>query len=120
MRKDLGLKGSVHKFVNGTLKGVTSRGKQSIGFKIASGYVVLALLVLIIGGTSLYLMNGMQKNTGNIVEQMVPALEEIHNVNYYTEHIMAVSMQHILSTDAAQKKSWKRNVTNLSVKWPNL
>lgn len=49
-------------------------------------------------------MNGMQKNTGNIVEQMVPALEEIHNVNYYTEHIMAVSMQHILSTDAAQKK----------------
>ncbi|WP_342481184.1 HAMP domain-containing methyl-accepting chemotaxis protein [Paenibacillus sp. FSL L8-0340] len=104
MRKDLGLKGSVHKFVNGTLKGVTSRGKQSIGFKIASGYVVLALLVLIIGGTSLYLMNGMQKNTGNIVEQMVPALEEIHNVNYYTEHIMAVSMQHILSTDAAQKK----------------
>lgn len=65
-------------------------------------------------------MNGMQKNTGDIVEQMVPALEEIHNVNYYTEHIMAVSMQHILSTDAAQKKSWKRNVTNLSVKWPNL
>ncbi|WP_438494307.1 methyl-accepting chemotaxis protein [Paenibacillus sp. IHBB 3054] len=104
MRKDLGLKGSVHKFVNGTLKGVTSKGKQSIGFKIASGYVVLALLVLIIGGTSLYLMNGMQKNTGNIVEQMVPALEEIHNVNYYTEHIMAVSMQHILSTDAAEKK----------------
>ncbi|MEK4062814.1 MULTISPECIES: methyl-accepting chemotaxis protein [Paenibacillus] len=104
MRKDLGLKGSVNKFVNGTLKGVTSKGKQSIGFKIASGYVVLALLVLIIGGTSLYLMNGMQKNTGNIVEQMVPALEEIHNVNYYTEHIMAVSMQHILSTDAAQKK----------------
>lgn len=63
----------------------------------------MAVLVLLIGGTSLYQMYNMQKNTGNIVEESIPALNQIHDINYYTEHVMALSMQHILNTDSAEK-----------------
>ncbi|NQX47404.1 methyl-accepting chemotaxis protein [Paenibacillus tritici] len=81
---------------------LTGRGK-SIGFKIASGYAALAVLVLVTGGVSLYQMYGMQKNTGSILNQSIPALDKIHNVNYLTEHVMALSMQHILNSDIAEK-----------------
>jgi methyl-accepting chemotaxis protein len=76
---------------------------KSIGYKMAAGYASLAFLVLIIGLTSLYQTNGMQRNTSEIVDKMMPALEDILYVNYYTEHIMALSMQHIQSNDQAVK-----------------
>lgn len=85
------------------MKNVIANSNRSIGVKIASGYVALAILVLIIGGASLYQMNIMQKNTGNIVENVIPALDQVHKINYYMEHIMALSMQHILTTDSAEK-----------------
>lgn len=80
-----------------------ARSSKSIGFKMASGYAALAVLVLVSGGISLYQMNGMQKNTGDIINQNIPALDRVHNINYYTEHVMSVSMQHILSSDPAEK-----------------
>lgn len=103
MKKGQELKDSVQRFVNRRLKGLSLKRRESIGYKIAFGYVVLALLVVISGGTSLYLMFSMQKNTGEIVDTMVPALENIHKINYYTEHIMSVSLQHFLSADPAEK-----------------
>ncbi|MDF9842382.1 MULTISPECIES: methyl-accepting chemotaxis protein [unclassified Paenibacillus] len=95
---------SVLKQTKGTMKKVMEARKNSVGAKIATGYAALALLVLLIGGTSLYQMYNMQKNTGNIVEKAIPALNQVHDINYYTEHIMALSMQHILNTDSAEKK----------------
>lgn len=80
-----------------------SKSSKSIGFKIACGYAALAILVLVSGGVSLLQMNGMQKNTGNIINQSIPALDKIHNVNYLTEHVMSISMQHILSSDSEEK-----------------
>lgn len=82
-----------------------SSGGKSIGFKIASGYAALAVFVLISGGVSLYQMNGMQNNTGKIINHIIPELNKIHNVNYLTEHVMALSLQHILSTDNADKNA---------------
>ena len=99
-------KDTLRKWGNGANKvsqKALSKGNKSIGFKIASGYAVLAVLVLVSGLISLYQMNGMQKNTKDIINQNIPALNKIHNVNYYTEHIMSISMQHILSSDAAAK-----------------
>ncbi|AIQ27791.1 hypothetical protein P40081_05995 [Paenibacillus sp. FSL P4-0081] len=108
MGKGQQLKSAVKKWVSGTKKmrqTAVAKGSKSIGFKIASGYAALAVLVLVTGGVSLYQMNGMQKNTGNIIDQSIPALDKIHNVNYLTEHVMAISMQHILSTDSAEKNT---------------
>ncbi|CAH1215906.1 hypothetical protein PAECIP111892_04204 [Paenibacillus auburnensis] len=85
------------------IKNAIANSNRSIGVKIASGYVALAILVLIIGGASLYQMDNMQKNTGNIVENVIPALDQVHKINYYMEHIMALSMQHILNADSAEK-----------------
>lgn len=73
-------------------KRVTSRYHQSIGFKIAAGYVLLAFFVLLLGLTSLFQTNGMQKNTLDIITKTMPALEDILELNYYTEHIMSISM----------------------------
>ncbi|MFD2411828.1 methyl-accepting chemotaxis protein [Paenibacillus rhizoplanae] len=81
------------------------RGRKSIGSKIAYGYAALAVFVMISGGVSLYQMNNMQKNTGNIIKNIIPELNKIHNVNYLTEHVMALSLQHILSTDNADKNA---------------
>ncbi|NOU83354.1 HAMP domain-containing protein [Paenibacillus sp. LMG 31459] len=108
MGKGQQLKSAVKKWVSRTKKvrqTAVAKGSKSIGFKIASGYAALAVLVLVTGGVSLYQMNGMQKNTGNIIDQSIPALDKIHNVNYLTEHVMAISMQHILSTDSAEKNT---------------
>ncbi|MFD2875379.1 hypothetical protein ACFTAO_04425 [Paenibacillus rhizoplanae] len=44
--------------------------KKSIGSKIAYGYAALAVFVMISGGVSLYQMNNMQKNTGNIIKKI--------------------------------------------------
>ncbi|MCL6601641.1 MAG: methyl-accepting chemotaxis protein [Paenibacillus sp.] len=76
---------------------------SSIGYKIVVSYGILAFLVLIMGLNALYQAYGMQKNTSDIIQQTMPALEHIHDVNYYTEHIMAVSMQHIQSPEESVK-----------------
>lgn len=90
------------------VQNVLAKSRESIGYKTAAGYVALAVLVLISGGISLYQMNGMQKNTGAVVNQMIPALDKIHNINYYSEHIMSISMQHILSSDSEEKVMLER------------
>lgn len=102
MKKGLAMEGSAGRW-NGLLKQGAAKIRSSIAIKIASGYVVLAILVMVLGGVSLYQMNGMHKNTGEIVNKMMPALNQIHNINYYTEHIMSISMQHILDTEGKNK-----------------
>lgn len=79
-------------------------GRKGIGFKIAAGYITLAILVLISGSVALYHMNGMQKNTGNVINHIIPELNRIHNVNYLTEHVLSVSLNHMLNTDPASLK----------------
>lgn len=81
------------------------KGRKGIGFKIASGYITLAILVLISGAVALYHMNGMQKNTGNVIDHIIPELNRIHNVNYLTEHVLSISLNHMLNTDAASLKA---------------
>ncbi|WP_379132354.1 methyl-accepting chemotaxis protein [Paenibacillus sp. sgz500958] len=85
------------------IKDIFKGRTESIGGKIGAGYAVLAFLVLVMGSVSLLQANGMQNNTSDIVENTMPALEDIHEVNYNTEHIMSISMQHIQSTDSAEK-----------------
>lgn len=80
------------------------KGRKGIGFKIASGYITLAVLVLISGMVALYHMNGMQKNTGNVINNIIPELNRIHNVNYLTEHVLSISLNHMLNTDPASLK----------------
>ncbi|SET89021.1 methyl-accepting chemotaxis protein [Paenibacillus sp. NFR01] len=96
--------GSILKQADGKMKKVLAARKESVGAKIASGYIGLALLVLLIGGTTLYQMNKMHNNTRTIVDETIPALNQVHNINYYTEHIMSISMQHILTADPGAKK----------------
>ncbi|WP_379154508.1 methyl-accepting chemotaxis protein [Paenibacillus sp. sgz5001063] len=96
-------KGSPDQWNSGIIKRTVSSIRGSIATKIASGYVVLAILVMILGGVSLSQMNKMEKNTGQIVDEMIPALNQIHTINYYSEHIMSVSMQHILDTEGTEK-----------------
>ncbi|MHA6532823.1 methyl-accepting chemotaxis protein [Paenibacillus sp. BAC0078] len=103
MEKDSEVKGSAGGVLSEKMKRAVAKGKRSIGIKIASGYVALAILVMISGGISLIQMNGMQKNTGDIINSTIPELNRIHNVNYYTEHIMSISMQHILNTGGTEK-----------------
>lgn len=103
MGKALKGKGSAAGLLNKTMRRAVTKGSRSIGIKIASGYIALAILVMISGGVSLYQMNGMQKNTGDIIDTTIPELNRIHNINYYTEHIMSLSMQHILDADGTEK-----------------
>ncbi|OKP74510.1 hypothetical protein A3842_20555 [Paenibacillus sp. P3E] len=102
-QKGFGKKGTSGRWNSGIMKRGVAKVRGSISIKIASGYVVLAILVMVLGGVSLSQMKGMQKNTGQIVDEMIPALNQIHNINYYTEHIMSVSMQHILDTGGTGK-----------------
>ncbi|OKP97063.1 methyl-accepting chemotaxis protein [Paenibacillus sp. P46E] len=102
-QKSPGKKGISGMWNSGIIKRGVTKVRGSISIKIASGYVVLAILVLVLGGVSLSQMKGMQKNTDQIIDEMIPALNQIHNINYYTEHIMSVSMQHILDTGGTEK-----------------
>ena len=86
------------------LKEKASVINKSIGYKIAASYGILAFLVLVMGLNALFQAYGMQKNTTDLVNKTMPALEDIHNVNFYTEHIMSVSMQHIQTKDKAFKE----------------
>lgn len=104
MKKSPEIQDSAGKRFGGKFTNVVQNSRQSISFKMAASYAVLALLFLLSGLTSIYQMNGMQKNTDDLVSQMIPALDRIHNLNYYTEHIMSISMQHIQSSDQAEKE----------------
>lgn len=78
------------------------KGKRGIGFKIASGYIILAVMVLLSGLIALYHMNGMKKNTDNVISHIIPELNRIHNVNYLTEHVLTISLRHMLNNDPAR------------------
>ncbi|MFC3748897.1 methyl-accepting chemotaxis protein [Paenibacillus sp. GCM10012306] len=93
------IKTSTRRLPAGKLKTVISRGKRSISFKFTSAYVALALLVVISGVLSLFQMNRMQTNSSEIIRGLIPELNEIHSINYYTEHIMSLTLQHIQSSD---------------------
>lgn len=69
----------------GKFTNVVQNSRQSISFKMAASYTVLALLFLLSGLTSIYQMNGLQKNTDALVSQMIPALDRIHNLNMLIE-----------------------------------
>lgn len=88
---------------SGKLKAAISNGRKSISFKFAAGYIGLALLVIISGVLSLMQMNSMQKNSNKVIHGLIPQLNAVHNINYYTEHIMSLTLQHIQISDKAEK-----------------
>ncbi|WP_340021594.1 methyl-accepting chemotaxis protein [Paenibacillus sp. FSL K6-1096] len=96
-------KGLLGKVRNGASKQQVNlfRGRKGIGFKIASGYIILAIMVLLGGVVSLYHMNNMKKNTDNVINHIIPELNRIHNVNYLTEHVLTISLRHMLNNDPA-------------------
>ncbi|KGE19181.1 methyl-accepting chemotaxis protein [Paenibacillus wynnii] len=98
------LKNAMSGFSKEKFKEAITVNNKSIGYKIAASYGILAFLVLVMGLNALFQTYGMQKNTSDIIKKTMPALEHIHDVNYYTEHIMALSLQHIQSSDQASKK----------------
>ncbi|OBZ08892.1 hypothetical protein A8L34_22320 [Bacillus sp. FJAT-27264] len=95
-------KNSASRLPAGRLKKVISNGKRSISFKFTSAYVALALLVVISGVLSLFQMNRMQTNSSEVIRGLIPELNEIHNINYYTEHIMSLTLQHIQNSDTTE------------------
>ncbi|AIQ62708.1 hypothetical protein PSTEL_05930 [Paenibacillus stellifer] len=72
--------------------------------KMAICFTGIGLFVLLTGVISLYQMNGMQKNTEDITRKTLPALEQLYDMSFYSEHIMSVSLQHFQNEDQSAKQ----------------
>ncbi|MDP4098970.1 methyl-accepting chemotaxis protein [Paenibacillus sp. P96] len=76
---------------------------QSVGKFVALIFAGLIVYLLIFGVVSLVQMNKMQQNSSNIVNSVMPVLEDINSIRYATEHVLTLSFRHFSTGDPGEK-----------------
>ncbi|MGG3798854.1 methyl-accepting chemotaxis protein [Metabacillus fastidiosus] len=72
---------------------------NSIGKKLYLSFTVTFLIICIISWNGISKMNTLNEKTNTITSDMVPSIESLANINYFTEHIITMTYQHVFSVD---------------------
>jgi methyl-accepting chemotaxis protein len=76
---------------------------KSVGKYTAFIFAGLIVYLLIFGVVSLLQMNKMQQNSSNIVDNVMPVLEDVNSIRYATEHVLTLSFRHFSTGDPGEK-----------------
>ncbi|MFM9276458.1 methyl-accepting chemotaxis protein [Paenibacillus jiagnxiensis] len=76
---------------------------KSVGKFTAFIFAGLIVYLLIFGVVSLLQMNKMQQNSSNIVDNVMPVLEDVNSIRYATEHVLTLSFRHFSTGDPGEK-----------------
>ncbi|MGG3891453.1 methyl-accepting chemotaxis protein [Metabacillus fastidiosus] len=74
---------------------------NSIGKKLYLSFTVTFLIICIISWNGISKMDTLNDKTTEITSDMVPSIESLANINYFTEHIITMTYQHVLAPDNA-------------------
>jgi methyl-accepting chemotaxis protein len=83
---------------------------MTVGKKLTAGFTAMLLLVLIVGGMSVWRMSNINTKVQEINTDWMPGVEEINNVNYLTEHILTLTLRH--TSESANQDSLEKERTN--------
>lgn len=72
---------------------------NSIGKKLYLSFTVTFIIICIISWNGISKMDTLNDKTTEITSDMVPSIESLANINYFTEHIITMTYQHVFSAD---------------------
>ncbi|WP_163102107.1 methyl-accepting chemotaxis protein [Peribacillus alkalitolerans] len=74
-----------------------------VGPKLAGSFAIIMVIMLLMGLIGLFNMNKMNKKSEEMTEEWLPRVEEINNINYLTEHMVALELKYITESDVNKK-----------------
>ncbi|NRF96069.1 methyl-accepting chemotaxis protein [Paenibacillus frigoriresistens] len=83
--------------------------KITVGKKLAIGFAAILLLVVIVGGISLSSMSSINSKVEEINTSWMPGVESINNLNYLTEHVVTVTLRHVMRIGNQSDNEKQRN-----------
>jgi methyl-accepting chemotaxis protein len=69
---------------------------MTVGKKLTAGFTAMLLLILIVGGLSIWRMSNIDTKVQEINSVWMPGVEHINSVNYLTEHILTLTLRHTM------------------------
>lgn len=79
--------------------------RNTIGQRITFVMMMLLIYVIVIGAVSILQTESMEKNAKDITQKVMPAMNQINNITFASEHIQKLSYDYYLATDEAKRKA---------------
>ncbi|NHN33644.1 methyl-accepting chemotaxis protein [Paenibacillus agricola] len=86
---------------------LTNYFKLTVGKKMFLSYLVLLFLLCVLGGASLNNAQQMQTKTNEITTIWLGGTSIANNLNYLTEHVLALQYKILIISDASQKTGFQ-------------
>ncbi|WP_179194921.1 methyl-accepting chemotaxis protein [Bacillus sp. EAC] len=84
----------------------------TIGKKLILTFVSILLIIIALSGFSIYSAYSLNNNTSNLSKSVSPKIADIGDINYFTEHIMTLTQNHIISKDKPYKTQYEQSIDN--------
>lgn len=84
--------------------------KLTIGKKLSISFFVIMLLMGIVGWNGISKLNTINEKTTEIVTSWMPGVESINNINYLTEHVLAINLKMFIEPDASKLQTYQQEV----------
>lgn len=82
--------------------------RLTVGKKIVVSVSTMLLLMMIIGILSTNRLSFIEEKIIDVVDSWLPGVERINNFNYQSEHVVSLTLQHMISTDAQVKSQLEK------------
>ncbi|WP_236570494.1 methyl-accepting chemotaxis protein [Paenibacillus sp. An7] len=78
---------------------------KTIGQRITFVMVTLLIYVIVIGSVSIVQTKSMETNAKDITQRIMPAMNQINNITFASEHIQKLSYDYYLAEDMEKRKA---------------
>lgn len=79
--------------------------RNTIGQRITFVMVMLLIYVIVIGVVSILQTKAMENNANDITQKVMPAMNQINNITFASEHIQKLSYDYYLAEEMAKRKA---------------
>lgn len=86
--------------------------KFTVAKKLYIGFLSIIIFLGVLGGVSITKMNAINEKSTEIAENWLPSVKIINNINYLTEHILALEYSYTLEPDNNELNDIEENINN--------
>ncbi|TBL71194.1 HAMP domain-containing methyl-accepting chemotaxis protein [Paenibacillus thalictri] len=90
--------------------------RLSVSQKMIASFSFIFLLLLISGLFSFKSMNNIFGSVSSITDEYLPGVELVNNLNFQTEHVIALTYSHLIENNADNMKNIEKEITDYSAK----
>ena len=80
------------------------RSTFTVAKKLYSGFIAILFILVVLGVTAIVNMGKINDNTTEIADVWLPGVQAINNINYLTEHIVALEYKYLIEQEADDLK----------------